>query len=87
MTASFPEALITESLTLPSVATWWCGQSSALEWVVKHLDSVVLKPAFPSRGMEPVFGAKLELEEKAKLTERLQAQPHEFLAKAWKGKP
>jgi uncharacterized circularly permuted ATP-grasp superfamily protein/uncharacterized alpha-E superfamily protein len=69
-----------ESLKLPSVATWWCGQGYALDWVVKHLDSVVLKPAFPSRGMEPVFGAKLEQAERAKLTAQLKASPHEYVA-------
>ncbi len=69
-----------ETLTLPSVATWWCGQSYALDWVLNHLDSVVLKPAFPSRGMEPVFGAKLEAREKAKLIAQLSASPHEFVA-------
>ena len=51
--------LLGEELKLPSVATWWCGQPYALDWVLDHLDSVVVKPAFPSRGMEPVFGAEL----------------------------
>jgi len=72
--------LMGETLTLPSVATWWCGQSYALDWVLNHLDSVVLKPAFPSRGMEPVFGAKLEPHEIAKLIAQLTASPHEFVA-------
>ena len=48
--------------------------------MLNHLDSVVLKPAFPSRGMEPVFGAKLEPREKAKLIAQLSASPHEFVA-------
>jgi uncharacterized alpha-E superfamily protein len=69
-----------ESLKLPSVATWWCGQSYALEWVLNHLDSIVLKPAFPSRGMEPVFAAMLEQAEKRKLTAQLMASPHEYVA-------
>jgi len=69
-----------ESLKLPSVATWWCGQSYAFDWVIKHLDSVVLKPAFPSRGMEPVFGAKLASAEKGKLITQVRAFPHEFVA-------
>ena len=69
-----------ESLKLPSVATWWCGQSYALDWVLNHLDSIVLKPAFPSRGMEPVFAAKLEQAEKRKLTAELKASPHEYVA-------
>jgi uncharacterized circularly permuted ATP-grasp superfamily protein/uncharacterized alpha-E superfamily protein len=69
-----------EALKLPSVATWWCGQPSALDWVLNHLDTVVVKPAFPSRGMEPVFAGELKREEVGKLADRLRAQPHEFVA-------
>ena len=72
--------LLGEKLKLPSVATWWCGQSYALDWVLNHLDSVVVKPAFPSRGMEPVFGAELPQAEKNKLAQQLRARPHEYVA-------
>ncbi len=72
--------LLGENLKLPSVATWWCGQPYALDWVLNHLDSVVVKPAFPSRGMEPVFGAELPQAERGKLAQRLQAHPHEYVA-------
>ena len=72
--------LLGEKLKLPSVATWWCGQEYALDWVLNHLDSVVVKPAFPSRGMEPVFGAELQHAEKGKFAEKLRARPHEYVA-------
>jgi uncharacterized circularly permuted ATP-grasp superfamily protein/uncharacterized alpha-E superfamily protein len=72
--------LMGEKLKLPSVATWWCGQTYALDWVLNHLDSVVVKPAFPSRGMEPVFGAELANAEKGKFADRLRARPHEYVA-------
>ncbi len=72
--------LLGEELKLPSVATWWCGQPKALEWVLQHLDSVVVKPAFPSRGMEPIFGSELPPKEKAAFIERLKAFPHEYVA-------
>ena len=72
--------LLGEELKLPSVATWWCGQDRALDWVLNHLDSVVVKPAFPSRGMEPVFGSELPDTKKAELIERLRAFPHEYVA-------
>jgi uncharacterized circularly permuted ATP-grasp superfamily protein len=72
--------LFGEKLTLPSVATWWCGQPSALNWVLNHLDSVVVKPAFPSRGVEPVFGAELDQAEKGKFAEKLRTHPHEYVA-------
>jgi uncharacterized circularly permuted ATP-grasp superfamily protein/uncharacterized alpha-E superfamily protein len=72
--------LLGEKLKLPSVATWWCGQEYALDWVLNHLDSVVVKPAFPSRGMEPVFGAELPQAEKCRLAEQLRGHPHEYVA-------
>jgi uncharacterized circularly permuted ATP-grasp superfamily protein/uncharacterized alpha-E superfamily protein len=72
--------LLGEKLKLPSVATWWCGQPYALDWVLDHLDSVVVKPAFPSSGMEPIFGADLPYDEKGKFAERLRARPHEYVA-------
>jgi uncharacterized circularly permuted ATP-grasp superfamily protein/uncharacterized alpha-E superfamily protein len=72
--------LLGEKLKLPSVATWWCGQEYALDWVLNHLDSVVVKPAFPSRGMEPVFGAELPQAEKGKFAEQLRARPHDYVA-------
>jgi uncharacterized circularly permuted ATP-grasp superfamily protein/uncharacterized alpha-E superfamily protein len=72
--------LLGETLKLPSVATWWCGQNYALEWVLDHLDSVVIKPAFPSRAMEPVFGVSLANEEKKRLAGNLRARPMDYVA-------
>ena len=72
--------LLGQELKLPSVATWWCGQTDALDWVLNNLESVVVKPAFPSRGMEPVFGSELPESKKAELIERLLTFPHEYVA-------
>jgi uncharacterized circularly permuted ATP-grasp superfamily protein/uncharacterized alpha-E superfamily protein len=72
--------LLGEELKLPSVATWWCGQPQALNWVIDHLESVVVKPAFSSVGMEPVFGSELTSVERDKFIERLRHRPHEYVA-------
>jgi len=48
--------------------------------VLNHLDSVVVKPALPTRGVEPVFGAELDQSEKGKFAEKLRAHPHEYVA-------
>lgn len=72
--------LLGEPLKLPSVATWWCGQTYALDWVLNNLDTVVVKPAFPSRGMEPVFGAEIPHAEKRRFVEQLRARPYEYVA-------
>ena len=72
--------LLGKNLKLPSVATWWCGETYALDWVLNHLDSVVVKPAFPTREMEPVFGAEIPQAEKSKFATRLRTRPHEYVA-------
>lgn len=72
--------LLGESLRLPSVATWWCGESDALDWVLNHLNSVVVKPAFPSLGVEPVFASELSIAARAHLVERIKARPYEYVA-------
>jgi uncharacterized circularly permuted ATP-grasp superfamily protein/uncharacterized alpha-E superfamily protein len=74
------QALRGEKLLLPSVATWWCGQRAARNWVLNNLDSVVVKPAFPSRRMEPVFAANLDAYAREALTARIQAEPHAYVA-------
>src|SRR5580693_3341084 len=70
--------MLGEDLKLPTAATWWCGQPKALQYVLDNLDFLVLKPAFPSKGMEPVFGGKLATEERSRLIARIQESPHEF---------
>jgi uncharacterized circularly permuted ATP-grasp superfamily protein len=72
--------LLGEELKLPSVATWWCGQAPALDWVLNHLDSVVVKPAFPTRGIEPVFGAEIPHAEKKKFADQVRTRPYEYVA-------
>ena len=73
--------LLGEPLKLPSVATWWCGQDYALDWVLNHLDQVVVKPAFPLRGMEPIFGADLSTGGKAEIQRADCARgPYEYVA-------
>lgn len=67
-----------ERLRLPSVATWWCGQEDAFTYVRDHLESLVIKPSFPSLGVEPVFGGQLSAEERRKLLDQMHRQPYNY---------
>ena len=49
-------------LQLPSVATWWCGQKDAREHVLKHLDRLVVKPAFRTQVRPPAKADELKRE-------------------------
>jgi uncharacterized circularly permuted ATP-grasp superfamily protein/uncharacterized alpha-E superfamily protein len=70
--------MLGEELKLKSVATWWCGQPKALQYVRDNLDFLVIKPAFPSKAMEPVFGGRLNREERAQLLAKIEARPHDY---------
>lgn len=74
------ERLLGEKLRLPSVATWWCGEKAALDYVVANIGRLVIKPAFPNQHFEAVFGRDLAGEARAKLVERIVARPHAYVA-------
>ena len=47
-------------LLLPAVATWWCGEKPALEYVLANLDRLVIKPTYPNQRFEPMFGREFD---------------------------
>lgn len=71
--------LLGEELLLPDVASWWCGGEDACAHVLAHLDSLVVKSAFPMPGMQPVFGAELSATEREALARRIEADPIGFV--------
>ncbi len=74
------ERLRGEKLAIPSVATWWCGESPVLEDALEELHRLVIKGAFPSRRIEPVFGPSLNRMHLSELRSRIEAQPQFWVA-------
>ena len=72
--------LLDEDLVLPSVATWWCGRPEDLDYVLEHLDELVVKRTFPTEAREPIFGRKLSAREQPSLAAELRARPDRFVA-------
>ena len=72
--------LLGEELTLPSVATWWCGERPAFESVIANLEKLVVKPTFPDQKLDPVFGSDLDAEGRTALIARMRARPYAFVA-------
>jgi uncharacterized circularly permuted ATP-grasp superfamily protein/uncharacterized alpha-E superfamily protein len=65
-------------LSLPSAATWWCGQKNELNYVLNHLDKLVVKHI--CRGtMTSVFGHLLNKKQLADLRDRISASPAFFV--------
>ena len=74
------ERLLGEKLLLPSVATWWCGEKAALDYVLANIERLVIKPAFPNQRFEVVFGRDLTPAARTRLMERLVVRPHAYVA-------
>jgi uncharacterized circularly permuted ATP-grasp superfamily protein/uncharacterized alpha-E superfamily protein len=74
------ERLLGEKLRLPSVATWWCGEQPALDYVVENIERLVVKPTYPNQKFEAVLGRDLDPKARAALAARLIARPHAYVA-------
>jgi uncharacterized circularly permuted ATP-grasp superfamily protein/uncharacterized alpha-E superfamily protein len=72
--------ILGEELKLPSVATWWCGQKAARDHVIKHLDELVIKPAFRSHLRAPDLEQPLGEEARAALIRQIEFDPDLFVA-------
>lgn len=76
---SLCRSLLGEDLRLPSVATWWCGQTSECEHVLANLDTLALRPAF-SVAAPAVRGVDMSTADKARWTSRLRAEGWRWVA-------
>jgi uncharacterized circularly permuted ATP-grasp superfamily protein/uncharacterized alpha-E superfamily protein len=76
--------LLGDSLKLPSVATWWCGDEADLEFVSNNIDRLVIGPALSTRmafedEAETVLGALLSPTERARLRQNLADRGSDFV--------
>ena len=83
LTAFLPalcEHLLGESLLLPHLQTWWCGQREARDFVIANLDNLVIKPAGNRVGQRCLFGGKLDPTERDELIAAIRREPHRYVA-------
>jgi len=66
-----------EDLKLPSVATWWCGQEEALDYVQNHFDDLFIRPAFDPARREV---SQAQKGERSALLDKVRSAPLEFVA-------
>ena len=69
-----------EDLILPQIATWWCGQKTALDYVLANLDTLIVKKIDRTEQIKIYFGKKLSLDERTSLVELLLQNPHKYVA-------
>ncbi len=72
--------LFSEDLSLPSVATYWCGGEKECKFVLDHLDELLLRPAFAVSGAPPIKPAEMSDGARGELVAAIKAKPHDFVA-------
>jgi uncharacterized circularly permuted ATP-grasp superfamily protein/uncharacterized alpha-E superfamily protein len=81
------ESLLGETLSLPAVASWWCGEAAACAEALPQLARAVIRPTFPAGVQaggcfEPVFGARLTPAQRDAWRARIVAHPAHYTIQA-----
>jgi len=74
------EALLGESLKMPGVATWWCGERKVFEYVIERLDELIIRPAYRRRGEPLAQITHLSEMSRAELAALITADPGGYVA-------
>jgi uncharacterized circularly permuted ATP-grasp superfamily protein/uncharacterized alpha-E superfamily protein len=69
-----------EELRLPSISAWWCGDPTSCRFVLDNLARLVIKPSSAARRFGPIFGERLNNEQREALAAKIRARPREFVA-------
>jgi uncharacterized circularly permuted ATP-grasp superfamily protein/uncharacterized alpha-E superfamily protein len=76
-----------EELSLPALATWWCGEHSAMEEVLPYLAEHTIKPTYPGsdihESFNPVIARHLSRMELDALAGRILRQGEEHTVQAY----
>lgn len=69
-----------KDLIMPSIATWWCGQSKEMKYVIENIDKLVVRKTFrDTAGTRSTFdGTSLSAKEKEELKKLIQENPYLF---------
>ncbi|MBI1344837.1 hypothetical protein GC163_00960 [bacterium] len=72
--------LLDEDLLMPSVATWWCGTELERNYVLEHLDQLVIRHCYLNHRTKPQFGDQLSRSELEKLRQQILTRPGDYVA-------
>jgi len=78
------QRFLDEELAMPSLATWWCGQERERQYVLDHLDELIVRRVSSSRslfprGQEGLFSADMPVEDRERLIHEIERNGHEFI--------
>jgi uncharacterized circularly permuted ATP-grasp superfamily protein/uncharacterized alpha-E superfamily protein len=68
-----------EDPIFPMVATWWCGQKKEMDYVISHLDELVVKKIDRLTGSETLIGHQLSKAQKENIIARIKHEPYLYV--------
>lgn len=69
-----------QGLLLPNIATWWCGQTKELNYVLDNLSTLVIKKAAGREHHRSIFARTLSEKELSILRGQILANPEQYVA-------
>lgn len=80
------EHLLDEPLRLPSLASWWCGQATELEYVTSHLDKLVIRHSFERKpllatSVESYLSPDVISDDSGDLAEAIRRAPYGYVGR------
>ncbi|HEX5048760.1 MAG TPA: circularly permuted type 2 ATP-grasp protein [Gammaproteobacteria bacterium] len=81
---SLARFFLSEELAMPSVATWWCGQAREREYVLSHLDELVVRRISTPRtlfatGQSSLVGPDTTPEQRDRLIHEIERSGYDFV--------
>lgn len=71
---------LNESLILPQMATWWCGQENELEFVLENIQTLIVKKMDKTDELEVHFCSKMSKDEIENLKKIILQNPYKYVA-------
>lgn len=72
--------LLGEDLLIPSIPTWWCGDSEQFSVVQERIGDLVIKPAFESSGGDEIIASRLDEAGRQDLIQQISLRPFDYVA-------
>ena len=70
---------LNEDPIIPMIATWWCGQKKEMDYVLEHLDTLVIKDIERVSGFKTVMGRLLSKAQKEELIRKIKFEPFRYV--------
>jgi len=74
------EFYLSEQAILPNVPTYLCFEKEQRQYVIEHLEELVVKAANEAGGYGMLIGPRSTAEQRADFAERIKAQPRNYIA-------